>query len=145
MVYNQKQKNLPEYENVRRELRTKGTPAEATLWKALKGKQIYRTSWRRQYSIGAYILDFYCPSLRLCIELDGNPHYTIEGSSHDSKRDQWLLEKYNIKTLRYENKEVFYCHDSVIENIKQVVQEHLKITKQTPSPKKGTPSNLEGE
>ena len=84
------------------------------------------TSWRRQFSIGSYILDFYCPALRLCLELDGQSHYTIDGDLHDYNRDSWLLENHGIQTLRYENKEVFDCRDSVIEHIRTKVKELLK-------------------
>ena len=60
----------------RRALRNEGTSAEATLWLSLKGKQIEGMRWRRQFGVGPYILDFYCPQLRLCIELDG--HHIIQ-------------------------------------------------------------------
>ncbi len=119
-------KNISAFRDLRRELRTHGTSAEATLWKILKGKQMEGTNWRRQFSVGSYILDFYCPALRLCIELDGKPHYTIDGDLHDYNRDCWLLENHGIQTLRYENKEVFDCHDSVIEHIRTKVREILK-------------------
>ena len=56
---------------LRRELRNEGTAAEAVLWLLLKGKQLDGMRWRRQFGVGPYILDFYCPQLRLCIELDG--------------------------------------------------------------------------
>ncbi|MBR6590004.1 MAG: DUF559 domain-containing protein [Bacteroidaceae bacterium] len=137
-----KQKNLAIQRDARRELRIQGTSAEATLWKSLKGKQIEETRWRRQFSIGSYILDFYCPALRLCIELDGNHHFTIEGDLHDTRRDNWLWKEHGIQTLRFENKEVFYCHDSVIENIKSVILELKKTNKTHSSGLKATSPSL---
>ena len=53
----------------RKELRNHSTSAEATLWKMLKGKQIAGLKFRRQHSVGPYILDFYCPQIKLAIEL----------------------------------------------------------------------------
>lgn len=66
------------YEQVsqRRDLRRHATPAEAILWRLLSRRQVAGLRWRRQYGVGPYILDFYCPSMRLCIELDGEVHNT---------------------------------------------------------------------
>ena len=75
--------NTKKQRDIRRELRQHGTPAEATLWKFLKGRQINNLRWRRQFSIETYILDFYCPAARLCIELDGASHFTPDGGYND--------------------------------------------------------------
>ncbi len=58
----------------RKMLRSNLTPAEAELWKHLKSSQLYGRKFRRQHSIGNFILDFYCPSEKLAIELDGQIH-----------------------------------------------------------------------
>jgi len=63
--------NLPALKYFRRKLRSKMTPAEAKLWTYLKGKQLEGKKFRRQHSVSRYILDFYCPSSKLAIELDG--------------------------------------------------------------------------
>jgi very-short-patch-repair endonuclease len=55
-------------------LRTNSTSAEAILWNQLKAKKLDEKKFRRQQSIGNYIVDFYCPSEKLIIELDGDPH-----------------------------------------------------------------------
>ena len=91
----------------RRELRQHGTPAEAALWKRLKGQQLAGLKFRRQFSVEDYILDFYCPSLRLAIELDGDYHHHVYQPEADFLRDQYLWDKYQIKTLRFENQLVF--------------------------------------
>ena len=57
----------------RNSLRNNSTAAESTLWKVLRNKQIEGLRFRRQHSIGPYIMDFYCPEIKLCIELDGEP------------------------------------------------------------------------
>ena len=55
----------------RRRLRNAATPAERALWLMLKGRQLGGRKFRRQHSIGPYIVDFYCPGERLIVELDG--------------------------------------------------------------------------
>ncbi|MDO5461725.1 MAG: DUF559 domain-containing protein, partial [Bacteroidales bacterium] len=82
---------------LRRDLRNNGTPAEATLWHSLRAKQIENIQWRRQFSIGPFILDFYAPQLKLCIELDGEPHYTPEGHDYDMQREEWLFREHGIR------------------------------------------------
>ncbi|WP_143525188.1 endonuclease domain-containing protein, partial [Labilibacter marinus] len=63
--------NRPELIKKRKQLRNNSTPAECELWNYLKGKKVCRLKFRRQYSVGKYVLDFYCPELKLAIELDG--------------------------------------------------------------------------
>lgn len=111
--------NCPEMKFFRRELRSHGTSAEASLWKLLKGKQIAGLQFRRQFSVGDYILDFYCPTLKLAIELDGDYHYHMVMPDRDWERDKALLDKYGIKTLRFENKIVFNHPESIRDSIIQ--------------------------
>ena len=127
--------NIKEQATHRQELRNKGTAAEATLWLSLKGRQIEGMRWRRQFGVGPYILDFYCPQLHLCIELDGAQHYTIQGSENDLQREEWLLQVHGIRTIRFENKDIFDNYDGVIENIREVTKDILGSTEdyQTPS------------
>jgi len=99
--------NCPETKAHRRELRSNATAAERALWNWLKGKQIRGLQFRRQFSVGSYILDFYCPALKLAIELDGDYHHHMVMPEHDWKRDQELMSKHGIKTLRFENRIVF--------------------------------------
>jgi very-short-patch-repair endonuclease len=63
--------NKAELKNYRKSLRQKMTKAEIALWSKIKNSQIAGHKFRRQYSIGFYILDFYCTDLKLAIELDG--------------------------------------------------------------------------
>jgi len=64
--------NDPALKQRRRELRRNQTDAEKALWAYLRNKQFYGMKFFRQYSIGPYILDFYCPNMKLAVELDGN-------------------------------------------------------------------------
>ena len=102
----------------RKELRFNATAAEAVLWKALKCKQIEGRRWRRQFSVGNYILDFYCPEIKLCIELDGNEHYTLTGEMYDEKRDEYL-KRLGITIIRFENRDIWYATENVIETIRK--------------------------
>jgi very-short-patch-repair endonuclease len=76
------------------------------LWNHLNCRQLEGRKFRRQYSIDYYILDFYCPEEKLCIELDGQHHYTEAGRTSDVARDKYLLEC-GIKTLRFANSVVY--------------------------------------
>ena len=62
---------------IRKLLRNQSTAAEATLWKMLNKGQVGGLKFRRQHSVGKFILDFYCSKLRLCIELDGEVHANL--------------------------------------------------------------------
>ncbi|MBP5381085.1 MAG: DUF559 domain-containing protein [Bacteroidaceae bacterium] len=132
--------NKPSLKGIRRELRTKGTSAEAMLWKMLKGKQISGLLFRRQYSVGEHVLDFYCPSLRLAIELDGAVHDNAMAAGRDYLRDEELREVYQIETLRFENRIVFEQPQVIVNSIIEFSEFF-----HTPPSLRATPSTLEGE
>ncbi len=115
--------NLSSKKEFRRELRNNATPAEVALWKALQGKQLDGFKFRRQHSIGNYILDFFCPSANLAIKLDGGQHFTKEGKEYDAVRDEFLW-SVGITVLRYANNLIFENLDGVLEDIR----EHLRIS-----------------
>jgi len=98
--------NLPHLKTFRKQLRNQLTPAEAKLWTHLKSSQLGGRKFRRQHSIADYILDFYCPSERLAIELDGQVHHHPGAAEYDYERDLFLQHT-GIKVLRFENKIVF--------------------------------------
>jgi len=101
----------------RKDLRSNSTQAEIILWQCLKGSKLEGRKFRRQQSIGNYIVDFYCPKERLVIELDGEVHFTPEAIEYDKQRTEYLESLY-IKVIRFENQEVVYNIDKVLENIK---------------------------
>ncbi len=115
--------NLKAKKGLRTYLRTHGTVAEAIMWRMLKSRQIEGARFRRQFSIENYILDFYCPELRLCIELDGAPHFTEEGILQDKCRTKDLLDIHKILTLRFENKMVLENPEWVRNKVCEVVQQ----------------------
>ncbi len=101
---------------LRREQRANQTRAEAILWNELRNKQLCGFKFRRQHGVGPYIVDFYCPKKRLAIEVDGDSHYTAEGELHDQIREEYIS-SFNIITLRFDNDEVYYNIDGVVEEI----------------------------
>ncbi len=124
--------NISYLKEKRKYLRKRLTASEATLWRILKTKSL-GAKFRRQHSIGNYILDFYCKSHLLAIELDGANHFTEAGLTNDKKRDEYL-NSLGIRVIRIENKHVFERTDYVI----RLIEEHLN--KFTPSPAAaGTP------
>ena len=118
----------------RKDLRNDLTSAEATLWKFLQRGQLEGKKFRRQHSVGNYILDFYCPEQKLAIELDGDGHFTSAGFEKDQIRDKYL-KSLNIKVLRFENDEVFHALETVLEVIKAALT----------TPPIGTPPKIGGE
>ena len=118
-------KNKYDLELTRRELRNDGTPAEALLWLSLKSRQIEGVKWRRQFSVGPFVLDFYCPECRIGIELDGVQHYSLDGSDYDDRRSRWLEKHHNIHIIRFENIDVYKSYDNVVGYIRERVIEAL--------------------
>ncbi|WP_435352986.1 endonuclease domain-containing protein [Emticicia sp. SJ17W-69] len=109
--------NLKTLKPQRKHLRNHSTSAEATLWIYLKNIQLEGRKFRRQHSIDFYILDFYCPSEKLNIELDGQEHFEGFGLVQDEKRDEFL-KSLNIRILCFENKQIFENIDWVLNKIK---------------------------
>ncbi|MEL7170052.1 MAG: endonuclease domain-containing protein [Bacteroidota bacterium] len=108
--------------DLRRHLRTHGTTAEATLWGALKNRQLAGRRFRRQHGLGAYVVDFYCPAERLAIELDGAPHFTPAGQARDAARDR-ALAAVGVRVLRFENRMVFENLDALLDTIRAAFRE----------------------
>ncbi|MGB7179006.1 MAG: endonuclease domain-containing protein, partial [Xanthobacteraceae bacterium] len=82
-----------------RKLRTKMSLPEVLLWQALRSQHMSGLRFRRQHPVGPYILDFYCASARLAVEIDGSTHDSAEQIRHDERRNAWLASRH-IKVLR---------------------------------------------
>ena len=108
--------NNPKLKGRRRDLRRAQTPAEKILWEHIRDKKLDGHRFRRQYGAGPYILDFYCPSLRLAIELDGKQHAQKELVEYDKERALYPS-SLDIRTLRFWNSEVTENITEVIDNI----------------------------
>ena len=109
--------NLPELKTFRRELRSGSTVAEAGFWNLVKGSRLEGRKFRRQHSVGPYILDFYCPAERIAVELDGEVHFSDAARERDLERKLFLVH-FGILVLRFENRLVFEDPDWVLANIR---------------------------
>ena len=103
-------------EQNRKLLRNNSTSAEAFLWKHLSKKQLEGRKFRRQHSIDNYIVDFFCPSERLIIELDGETHNNPIAQEKDGIRDEFFR-NLGYTVLRFENRMVFDNLSSVLQKI----------------------------
>ena len=121
--------NRSEQKELRRYLRNHFTPAEVELWKKLRKKQVRGLLFRRQFGVGPYVLDFYCPELRLAIELDGAVHDSAEAIAYDRERTDYLTGEFGIHVLRFRNELVFEMPERILIEIGKVVDE---ITSATP-------------
>jgi very-short-patch-repair endonuclease len=118
----------------RRILRKNTTAAEKIVWTYLRRKQILNERFLRQFSIEFYVLDFYCPRLRLAIEIDGDSHFINQDAIDYDKERQDFVENLGIEFLRFKNEEVFADNDTVMNFITQKVKE---LQKRNPPFRKG--------
>ena len=105
----------------RRRLRKEMTKAEVLLWVELKNKKL-GVRFLRQFSINAYVVDFYCPSLKLVIEVDGVTHQTAEEKEYDKRRES-EIGQLEIQFIRFTNPEIYEALDQVLESIKNKIEE----------------------
>ena len=110
--------NKPSLKPLRQQLRNALTPAEARLWAQLRNRQIGGRKFRRQHSVGDYVLDFYCPQEHLAIELDGAAHDHEKAVQRDQARSRYL-ESNGIAVLRFENRDVIENLEGVLQTIQQ--------------------------
>ena len=110
--------NVSGFNDRRKQLRENLTSAEALLWLNLKGRRLNGKKFRRQHSIGPYIVDFFCPECRLAIELDGAAHLTDNGNEADTRRSEFL-KRFNVRVIRFENRAVFEDLEGVLEDIRR--------------------------
>ena len=105
-----------------KELRKNMTKEERHLWyDFLKS---YPVRFTRQKILGNYIVDFYCASARLVIELDGSQHYEDKGIEYDKERTKYL-EQYDLKITRIPNNEINTNFDGVCEYIDALIKQSL--------------------
>lgn len=102
-----------------RELRKQMTPQERKLWYLFLRR--YPVKIYKQRIIESFIVDFYCSSARLVIEVDGSQHYTEQGKAYDAERSA-VLERYGLEVLRFSNCEVDYEFPYVCEKIHKMIQ-----------------------
>jgi len=105
---------------IRRTLRQQQTQSEKILWECLRDKQINNLKFRRQVSISTYIVDFYCSSLKLAIEIDGSIHASEEAKKMDRIRQE-QIESLGITFLRVSSDDVINKTKLIIERILSLV------------------------
>jgi very-short-patch-repair endonuclease len=115
----------------RRLLRKNMSKAEVIMWSRLKQKQILGYKFRRQYSAGSYVIDFFCPELKLVIEIDGTIHFKGRAEYYDRNRQE-SIEQLGIGFLRFSNMEVYKNLDGVLEVIVNTVRAIRKPSLKSP-------------
>ena len=103
-----------------RKLRREMTPHERKLWYLFLRK--YPVKIYKQRIIDKYIVDFYCASAKLVIEIDGSQHYEEQGKTYDKERSA-VLDSYGLKVIRYSNREIDREFSAVCEQIDQIIKE----------------------
>ena len=100
--------------------------AEIVLWSRLKSKSLDGYKFRRQYSVGKFVIDFYCPRLKLAIEVDGDSHFSDESEPYDKVRKDFI-ESFGISVLRFTNKEIYGNLGEVLAKIENRVLEKSAV------------------
>jgi len=107
----------------RSELRKNMSPPEARLWVELSNKKLNGYKFRRQHSIGNYIVDFYCPKAKLIVEIDGKTHLDPSTEHNDFVRDEYL-KNLGYRILRFDNKDILNQFPYIIVEIENALLEN---------------------
>ncbi len=107
-----------------KELRKLETRAEKIIWTRLCKNQILGLQFRWQHPINRFIADFYCPKIKLSIEIDGSIHDIPENKVYDIGRSE-ILNDFGIAVIRFTNKQIIEDIDNTINQIKKTVKEIL--------------------
>jgi len=104
-----------------KQLRMNLTKTESLLWDRLKNKKNFPIRWRRQHPAHKFILDFYCPFLKLAVEIDGDSHLSESAKFYDQDRDKIMLE-FGVTTLRFTNDDILKRIDGVENKIRVEIE-----------------------
>ena len=124
MSLDYKEKNITLAKN----LRKNATPQENHLWYDFLAK--YEVRFQRQKAIDNFIADFYCHKAKLIIEIDGSQHYEEENKHNDEIRTE-ILEGYDLKVIRFTNRQIDTNFRGICEYIDAIVQESIKDSTKT--------------
>jgi very-short-patch-repair endonuclease len=117
----------PKLKELARKLRNNSTFTEIMLWNYLKKKQVRGYDFDRQKPIDNYIVDFYCKDLNLAIEVDGESHY---GREEKDKLKDKRLKELGVRVLRFDDRDIIYKLDKVIESIEDWIDENITHLRQ---------------
>ncbi len=106
-------------------LKRAATSAGYLMWQLVRNRQRCGAKFRREYVKEPYILDFYCPEAKLCIECDGQPHFTSEGIARDRARTEWLHTQ-GIEVIRFTSREVEQDTQRMIDEIDAALKRRLQ-------------------
>jgi len=106
-----------------RELRKDMTAAEKEFWEMVRGKKMFGLKFRRQQIIDGFVVDFYCDSIGLCVEIDGGVHDSEEQKTYDKLRDEAIVLR-RVRILRLSNDDVLNSKDKVV----GLIREHIERT-----------------
>jgi very-short-patch-repair endonuclease len=103
-------------------LRKEQTETEKKLWSKIRNRSLIGLKFRRQYPVDNYILDFYCPQLKLAIEADGSQHLDAKQMEYDRKREA-RLGRMGIRILRFSDYDILTNIEGVLEEIVRIAQD----------------------
>lgn len=101
---------------LRRKLRKNATPFEKLFWYQVRNRQFNNLKFRRQHTIGNYIVDFYCAELKLIIEVDGDSHSRFQTIIYDTVRSEYFV-SLGYTIIRYQNRDIRNNIQGVLYNL----------------------------
>lgn len=114
-----------------RRLRREMTLPEIVLWRALRGKALNGLRFRKQHPMGKCVLDFYLPSARLAVEVDGAAHDMGDNPARDARRDAWLAGR-GVRVLRVAARDVL--EEDGLEGVLRMIVEEARGRGYRPPP-----------
>lgn len=117
-------------------LRSNPPEPERVLWRHLRGTQL-GTKFRRQHSIGSFVVDFYAPAVRLAIEIDGESHCGAANARQQDDRRDAALAANGITVLRFTNPDVMHNAEGVCARVRETIASLQQCSHSLPN----TPSN----
>jgi len=115
----------------RKDLRKKSTKAEKILWEYLRNRNLAGFKFKRQYSVDSFIIDFYCPKVKLGIEVDGEVHFTEEAKNYDENRSGFLSD-FGIDIIRFRNDDIYNNLKVVLNTIEDKLNKSEKLIQKAP-------------
>ena len=123
------------------------SPPEVMLWSRLRGRGPERPTFRRQHPVGSVILDFYCPSVRLAVEVDGATHWDEDARAKDEARDRWLMSQ-GVRVHRIPASRIYHdlagATDAVLVQAEALIAEDRRRLRLAPSTIGSSPRSADG-